>query len=351
MQQVRCLQRPVDCINFKQSHHMKKALLTLMIAAGAAATNAQHTFSIVAVDVATGEIGSAGATCGDSIMWPGTPGAKLISYVEPGKFAIHTQAYHLPDNHTNAITRMTAGDSPQQAIDWLVTNDEGFDSSKRQYGIVDWNSGSPRSAAFTGSGTDNYKNHITGPGYAIQGNILLGQQILDSMQSRFLNTSGSLAKRLMAALQGANVPGADTRCLSNGTSSLSAFLRVAKPTDAANNLFIDINVGAVPTGVEPINVLQVKLNAVLSIEDNHALAYTYSLHPNPASGKLNIEFNNVLPEKITITDAVGRTVRIIRKSDIRSRNTVDVSALTSGLYVISFLKEGMAVHNARVVID
>lgn len=330
---------------------MKKALLTLLIAGGAAAVNAQHTFSIVAVDVATGEIGSAGATCGDSVMWPGTPGAKLISYVEPGKFAIHTQAYHIQTNHANAIGRMQAGDSPQQALDWLLANDAGADSSKRQYGIVDWNSGTPRSAAFTGSGTDNYKNHITGPGYSIQGNILLGQQILDSMQARFLNTTGPLAKRLMAALQGANVPGADTRCLSNGTSSLSAFLRVAKPTDGPDAPSLDLNVAAVPTGVEPIDVLQVKLNGALSVDDHQPLAYTYNLHPNPASGKLNIDFNNILPEKIIITDAIGKTVRSIGKGETRLRNTLDVSTLSSGIYMISFIKEGMAVHNARVVIE
>jgi uncharacterized Ntn-hydrolase superfamily protein len=330
---------------------MKKPLLITLLAGCTIATNAQHTFSIVAIDASTGEIGSAGATCGDSIMWPGTPGAKLISYVEPGKFAIHTQAYHLSNNHYNAITRMQAGDSPQQALDWLLANDAGSDSSKRQYGIVDWNAGSPRSAAFTGSGTDNYKSHITGPGYSIQGNILLGQQILDSMQARFLSTTGPLAKRLMAALQGANVDGADTRCLANGTSSLSAFLRVAKPTDGPDAPSLDINVAAVPVGVEPIDVLQAKLNAALSIGDHKPSGYTYSLHPNPASGRLNIDFNNLLPESIVITDALGRTVMVIGKEQIRSKNTVDVSALTSGLYVVSFIKAGMAVRNDRVIIE
>ena len=58
----------------------------------------------------------------------------------------------------------------------------------------------------------DYKNHIIGDHYAIQGNILLGQSILDSMESRFLNTSGSLSEKLMASLQGAKVIGADTRC-------------------------------------------------------------------------------------------------------------------------------------------
>ena len=61
------------------------------------------------------------------------------------------------------------------------------------------------------------------------------------MESRFLNTIGSLASKLMSAMQGANVPGADTRCLDEGISSLSSFIRVAKPEDN-NDLYLDINV-------------------------------------------------------------------------------------------------------------
>ena len=75
--------------------------------------------------------------------------------------------------------------------------------------------------------------------YSIQGNILLGAEILDSMEARFLAATGPLSDRLMACLQGANVPGADSRCLANGTSSLSAFVRVAKPGDADDSLFLD----------------------------------------------------------------------------------------------------------------
>ncbi|MDA8556722.1 DUF1028 domain-containing protein [bacterium] len=49
-------------------------------------------------------------------------------------------------------------------------------SESRQYGVVDYHNGSSRSAAFTGTSCFDYKNHILGPNYAIQGNILLGQQ-------------------------------------------------------------------------------------------------------------------------------------------------------------------------------
>ena len=216
----------------------------------------QHTFSIVAVDPITGEIGSAGATCGDSRIWPGTPGAMIISDIIPGVGAIHTQAYHHLVNQSNARNRMVLGDSPQDIITWLVANDVASRPAFRQYGVVDYNRGSPRSAAYTGSSCDDYKSHILGPNYAIQGNILLGQQILNSMESIFNNTNGCLADKLMAAMQGAKIVGADTRCTGEGTSSLSAFLRVAKPKDHPDFLFLDLNIAVTPTGVEPITELQ-----------------------------------------------------------------------------------------------
>ena len=72
----------------------------------------QHTFSIVAVDTITGEIGSAGATCGDSIIWPGTAGAYIISDILPGVGAIHTQSFWLASNQVNARVQMQQGSTP-----------------------------------------------------------------------------------------------------------------------------------------------------------------------------------------------------------------------------------------------
>ncbi len=68
---------------------------------------AQHTFSIVAVDSVTGEIGSAGATCIGA-----EDGAQAISDIILGMGAIHTQSYYSIINQNNARTRMLAGDTP-----------------------------------------------------------------------------------------------------------------------------------------------------------------------------------------------------------------------------------------------
>ncbi|KAA3617500.1 MAG: DUF1028 domain-containing protein [Calditrichaeota bacterium] len=222
----------------------------------------QHTFSIVAVDSVTGEIGSAGATCLDNVILQGEEGALVISDIILGVGAIHTQAWWDTTNQFAARARMENGDSPQEIIDWLIQNDSGKDGANindRQYGIININNGHPRTAAYTGSSTPFVTNHIRGANYSIQGNTLLERAVLDDMESSFLNTSGSLADKLMAAMQGAKRIGADRRCSDDGVSSLSAFLRVAQPNDTLSGygqLNLDINIGNTPNSVDPINSLQ-----------------------------------------------------------------------------------------------
>lgn len=243
---------------------MKKLLPFLFVLAAVLRLPAQDTFSIVAMDSVTGEVGSAGASCvGSSTTYP--HGAAILSDVIPGIGVVHTQAAWNPDNQEYAHELMMAGLSPQEIIDSLVANDASGNPTTRQYGIADLNGGHPRSAAYTGVNCLNYKSHLTGPGYSIQGNILMGQEILDSMEARYLNTPGTLTDRLMAALQGAKVIGADTRCAPKGTSSQSSFLRVGKPGDPYDTLWCDLWM-AYPTSypspypVDPIDSLQTLYN-------------------------------------------------------------------------------------------
>jgi uncharacterized Ntn-hydrolase superfamily protein len=227
-------------------------------------THAQDTFSIVAIDSVTGEIGSAGASCvGSSSTYP--HGAAILSDIIPGIGVIHTQAAWVLTNQQNAHDWMMLGLDPQQIIDSLVAHDAVGNPTTRQYGITDFNGGHPRSAAYTGVNCMNYKNDTAHLNYSIQGNILLGQKILDSIQSRFLNTTGTLGDRLMAALQGAKIIGADTRCAPRNTSSQSAFLRVAKMTAPPDSLYLDLWMAYPQTltgifPVDPIDSLQTLYN-------------------------------------------------------------------------------------------
>ena len=246
---------------------MKKILFFILIQLPLLSFS-QHTFSIVAIDSITKEIGSAGATCGDSQLWPGTPGAALISDIIPGQGAIHTQSYWNETNQINANQRLLEGYTADEIINWLVENDAENNPSIRQYGAITLINENIVASSYTGQNCFDYKNHIIGDNYAIQGNILLGQSILDSMESKFLNTPGSLSEKLMASLQGAKVVGADTRCFDDQVSSLSAFLRVANFDDNTNDLSLDIIVASTPDFIDPIDVVQEEFNAYLSVDED-----------------------------------------------------------------------------------
>ena len=246
------------------------------------------TFSIVAVDTQTGEVGSAGGSCiANSI---------IISDIHPSIGAIHTQSYWNQGNQEYASSLMEEGFSPDEIMILLEQNDVQNNPSIRQYGAVDLFNGTnygqlleqecsdiggsqwfgelgsgelaectdstiSRSASFTGDNCSDWKGHINGINYAIQGNILLDESILTDMEEAFVNTNGSLDQKLIRALQGAKVPGADTRCLDEGISTLSAFIRVAKPDDT-DSYYMDLNINSVTpyyaqTGIwiDPIDTL------------------------------------------------------------------------------------------------
>lgn len=301
---------------------------------------AQDTFSIVAVDTLTGEVGSAGASCVDLLLFfPNYP-IDFLGDLIPGQGAINTQASYNATNQVNARNRMLAGDTPQQIINWLVANDVGGSPASRQYGIASLVNGSAQTAGYTGANTLNYKNHIAGPTYCIQGNILLGQSILDSMEARFLRAEGDLACKLMEALQGAKVPGADTRCATNGsgTSSLFAFLEVAQPTDpyGSPSLLLGVKTPG-GFGIEPIDSLQTLFDAQRSCTTAGTNETTFlnpwTIFPNPAGDMLNIDQRS---------SSAAATYRFL---DIRGRRVaggnidawpaqISLSGIPQGSYII-----------------
>ena len=323
-----------------QLHRISKRFLFIICLIGSLNSKAQDTFSIVAIDTSTGEVGSAGASCVDLILFFPNYAIDFLGDLIPGQGAINTQASYSTVNQANARTRMLAGDSPQQIIDWLVANDANNTPNNRQYGIASFVNGAPQTAGYTGSGTLNYKNHITGPNYSIQGNILSGQAILDSMESRFLNEPGDLACKLMAALQGAKVPGADTRCANNGdgTSSLFAFLKVAQPQDEYGNPSLLLGVktpgGA---GIEPIDSLQSLFDVQHPCSQNVGIAASkpeISVYPNPTHNILHIHCSDAdkYMYNYLLRDAYGRLAAEGRiESD---KHTLDLSALQKGFYVL-----------------
>ena len=307
----------------------------------------QDTFSIIAVDSITGQVGAAGATCVDGIAQWG--GIQLLNKIIPGKGGVNAQAWICIGPHINldnAMTQMDGGLSPQEIIDWLVANDacssQNFNPEYRQYGVVDFDvNGNPRTAAFPGTNADDFKGHRVGADYAIQGNILLGAEVLDGMENGFNNTIGSLAQKLMGAMQGANMPGADQRCLARGTSSTSAFLRVYKPTDDVNDPYLELSILEMPFGEEPIDSLQ---NLFTNWENTTSTESIFgenkveiSLFPNPVNDWLQISLKSEkdLNLSLSIINASGINIKDMSIPNSKVWNEkIDVKDFPSGLYYL-----------------
>jgi len=328
---------------------MKTKLLLLLSLLLMLSIQAQHTFSIVAVDPTTGEIGSAGATCISA-----EDGALAISDIILGIGAIHTQAAWHPTNQTNARTRLQAGDSPQEVIDWLIANDAGGSAASRQYNIVDLNAGNPRSAAHTGANCYTENIHLTGTNYAIAGNILISEDVVNDMETAFLNTTGSLADKLMAAMQGGKRVGSDARCESYGISSASAFLRVAAPTDTDSsygNLSLDLNVWITTDLFEPIDALQDLYDAtttgVIDVEED-----SKSIHiiPNPATATFLIQSKGIMMNGFEIRDIHGKLLDKHKNIILQNNIFVDSSPYSKGVYLIGIFKNDKKIATKKLII-
>ena len=320
----------------------------------AAIRPANATFSIAAVDPATGEVGSAGASC--------ISGSIILSDPHPGVGSIHTQAYWNGTNQNNASDLMDQGWSPQAIIDWLATHDAQGNPAIRQYGIADLVGGG-RSAAYTGTGCTAWAGHITGPTYAVQGNILLGPTIVADMETAFLTTPGPLALKLMAALQAANVPGADTRCAVYGKPAISAFIRVARPGDAPGDFYLDLNVNNTSAAQNPIDLLQDQFDAWLPTAAPTLPAVAAQLlpaAPNPFNPQCTLRF--VLAEagtvRLEVLDLSGRRLALLAEGwrEAGEQNAVwdgrDAAGreLASGVYLARLEAAGLSLSTKLVLI-
>lgn len=313
---------------------MYKYIVVMVLVLGAGVVSAQHTFSICAVDPLTGEVGSAGASCIEN--------SRIISDVHPGVGVIHTQAYYIAGNQNYAESLMDEGVAPSAIIDSMIANDIFDDPSFRQYGVVDLVDGG-RSAGYTGENTMDWKGHLTGPNYAIQGNILLGPEILNNMEANFLATEGNLGCKLMSALQGAKVPGADTRCAEFDISALSSFLRVARPTDEPGNLLIDLRVYDVEgDSIDPIDSLQTLYDAIGGCNFNgvsNLPLIAPTIYPQPTNSSVIFQLSQAY-DRITFSTINGEIVFTKSITGLQQLS-INCENWTPGIYLYQLItKEG-----------
>jgi uncharacterized Ntn-hydrolase superfamily protein len=162
---------------------------------------ARVTFSIVAFDHATGDLGIAVAS---KFLAVGA----VVPWALSGVGAVATQSYANTSYGPRGLDLLKGGLDPAQAIEHLLADDVDSDVPMRQLGIVD---ATGRSASFTGPGCHPWAGGRAGAAYAAQGNILVGASVVDAMVEHFEASTGELAERLVDALAAGQAAGGDSR--------------------------------------------------------------------------------------------------------------------------------------------
>jgi uncharacterized Ntn-hydrolase superfamily protein len=158
-----------------------------------------HTYSIVAVDSVTGEIGAAVQShwfsVGSNVIW-----------AEAGVGAVATQSFINPAYGPKGLSLIKQGKMPEEALKILLTKDEGREF--RQVAFID---AKGNSIAHTGSLCIEDAGHVYGKYFSAQANLMLKNTVWNAMEIAFKKTQGPLAERLVAALEAAENEGGDIR--------------------------------------------------------------------------------------------------------------------------------------------
>jgi len=159
-----------------------------------------NTFSIAARCQRTGELGVAVSTKIPAV-------GSLCPFVRAGVGAVATQAWVNPMLGPRLLDALATGLAAEVALRKVL--DAETDREIRQVGVVDSRGGS---GGYTGTDTDPWKGHRTGPDYAVQGNMLVGEATIVAMAEAFEKSpEESLGERLMRALEAGQAAGGDKR--------------------------------------------------------------------------------------------------------------------------------------------
>ena len=176
-----------------------------------------HTYSIVARDPATGELGVAVQSHWFSV-------GPIVAWAEAGVGAVATQSFVDPSYGKNGLDLMRAGKSAPDTLKELLAKDEGREV--RQVAMIDMQG---RVDAWTGKNDIQAAGHIVGTNFSVQANLMLNDKVWPAMARAFENAKGDLADRMLAALDAAQSVGGDIR----GRQSAAMIVVTGKPTGQA----------------------------------------------------------------------------------------------------------------------
>jgi uncharacterized Ntn-hydrolase superfamily protein len=173
-----------------------------------------HTYSIVARDPSTGELGVAVQSHWFSV-------GSSVAWAEAGVGAVATQSFIDPSYGKNGLDLMRGGKTAPDTLKELLAKDEGREV--RQVAMID---AQGRVDAWTGKNDIQAAGHIVGNNFSVQANLMLNDKIWPAMARAFENTRGDLADRMLAALDAAQAAGGDIR----GRQSAALIVVTGKPT-------------------------------------------------------------------------------------------------------------------------
>jgi uncharacterized Ntn-hydrolase superfamily protein len=157
------------------------------------------TFSIVARDSLTGELGVAVASRFFAV-------GSVVPWARADAGAVATQSFANTSFGWRGLELLEQGVDPEEAVKILLRTDN--DPERRQFGIV---AADGKSATYTGKNCLSWAGGRSGRNYAVQGNILAGEAVVAGMETAFLEIKGTLADRLYAALVAGDKNGGDAR--------------------------------------------------------------------------------------------------------------------------------------------
>ena len=198
------------------------------------------TFSLCAIDPATGQSGAAVTT---RVPFVG----RAVPWVRAGVGAVCTQASTVVEYGVKGLDLMAKGVEPGEVIAQLLSTDEGRES--RQLGMIDMKG---RAAAHTGKRNGAWAGSRQGRHYTVQANIMVGPEVVDAVAASFEGTEATgmpLAERMILALEAGQQKGGDRRW----GNLQSAAIKIADPNDPGRggdhiSLAIEVGEHAEPVG-------------------------------------------------------------------------------------------------------
>jgi uncharacterized Ntn-hydrolase superfamily protein len=192
-----------------------------------------NTWTIVAVDATTGDVGVAGASCVPNVH------ADALAALVPGKGAAATQALFTLENRNRVFQLLQTGISADAIIRQVSDPKADSGVEDRQYGVVTISNGSVNAKAFTGSNNPEWSGtqQDIGMSVTIQGNTLVSEAVVSNALQAFKSDSNldhnTLPDRLMRALEAGSAAGGDSRCNNDQVeqTAATAFILVARGID------------------------------------------------------------------------------------------------------------------------